>query len=74
MYVHFMKSDYLYILISDVHVIVVTQARVLCLICTDEHEGAQCLRVSVQVWTYVGAVLQLICYTSGNAAVLYHHV
>ena len=49
MYVHFMKSDNLYIHISDVHVIVVTQARVLCLICADEHEGAQRLRVSVQV-------------------------
>ena len=52
------------------HVIVVTQARVLCLICTHEPEGAQRPRASVDISGKARVpVLQLICYTSGEAAI-----
>ena len=55
-----------------IYVIVVTQARVHCLICTHKPEGAQRPRASVDISGNARVpVLQLICDTSGMAAVFY---
>ena len=55
------------------HVIVVTQARVLCLICTHKPKGAQHPRASVDIrirqTTSACVTTNNLCYTSGNAAV-----
>ena len=67
-YVYIYMHIYIYVYI--IHVIVVTQAGVLCLICTHEPEGAQRPRASADIsGKALMPVLQLLCYSSGEAAV-----
>ena len=53
--------------VTELRVIVVTQAGVLCLICMHEPEGAQRPRASADISGKARVpVLQLICNTSGT--------
>ena len=53
------------------HVIVVTQAQVLCRVCTQKPKGKQHTRASADISDKDGKpVLQLKCYTSSEATVL----
>ena len=61
-YMHTAKSAMIFKNTYTIHVIVVTQAQVLCLICIPEARG---LRAYISGKARV-PVLQLICYTSGT--------